>query len=337
MALKMSSSIYPTMASLELRRVSFLSHPGTGAQGMLVVDDRTLGPPVIALRVGLHGDERHALQEAGRLARAMTLRASLAGLDHGGAALLVQDRPTMDRARAFEWLGGELSDLARSWVIGDRGATRLDMRALEQGGARVDMEPDLRRESMARGVVRGLQHLAQRRERRLEECCVAVQGAGPEGEAVAALLSAMGCELVIADPDARRAREVADRLGAQMVPAHGIWSASKELLAPCAAGGLIGPKTAPQIEAFGICGTATHQVVDLETAQALQDRGILHVPGVLSTAGSLPAHPSERAPALSDETLLSTIEDILDEAEATGRPPSQLVDERAWERIELSG
>ncbi len=51
------------------------------------------------------------------------------------------------------------------------------------------------------------------------------------------------------------------------------------MLAPSALGGVLGPKTIPQIRAPVICGPANNQLADeSRDSAALTDRGIVHVP-----------------------------------------------------------
>jgi glutamate dehydrogenase/leucine dehydrogenase len=179
--------------------------------------------------------------------------------------------------------------------------------------------------------------LAEHKDKTLGECSFAIQGAGPIAQRLAEALSAFGGDLVIADHDPSLSRRVADSLGARMVPAHGIWSSDVDILVPCAQVGLIGPKILPQIRAWGICGASTAPIADLESAEALHQRDVIAIPGMVSCLGGLAQGLDMGGPGLSLDELAIFVEDLLDESQRTGRAPRVIAEERAWERIELAG
>lgn len=331
------SSLYLTLEALEAERVLLLSHAPAGLQAVLVLDERTLGPPLIELRVASFTDASASIADASKSARAMSLKCSLAGLDAGGAALVVQDLPGLDRTRAMGWLSRELQTFPGAWTVAGMGASARDMRLLAQGGAAVDPAQSPREAALTQGVLRCLSTLAEYKDKDLGECSFAIQGAGPLAQRIAEALSALGGDLVIADHDPGLARRVADSLGARMVPAHGIWSSDVDILVPCAQVGLIGPKIVPQIRAWGVCGASTSPLADLESAEALHKRGIIAIPGMVSCLGGLAQGLDMGGPGLSLDELAMMVEDLLDESQVTGRAPRIIAEERAWERIELAG
>ena len=314
-----------------------LSHAPAGLQAVLVLDDRTLGPPLIELRVASFTDASASISDASKSARAMSLKCSLAGLDAGGAALVVQDLAGLDRNRAMSWLGRELQTLAGAWTVAGMGASARDMDLLALGGASVDPDPSPREAALTQGVLRCLSILAAHRDKALGDCSFAIQGAGPIAQRLAEALSAVGGDIVIADHDPALSRRVADSLDARMVPAHGIWSCDVDILVPCAQVGLIGPKILPQIRAWGVCGASTAPLADLESAEALHQRGILAVPGMVSCLGGLGQGVELGGPGVSLDGLAILVEDLLDESQRTGRAPRSIAEELAWERIELAG
>ncbi|MFT5585560.1 MAG: leucine dehydrogenase [Cognaticolwellia sp.] len=331
------SSLYRTLEALEAERVLLLSHAPAGLQAVLVLDDRTLGPPLIELRVASFTDASASIADASKSARAMSLKCSLAGLDAGGAALVVQELPGLDRTRAMGWLSRELQTFGGAWTVAGMGASARDMRLLAQGGASVDPAQAPREAALTQGVLRCLTTLAEHRGKTLEECSFAIQGAGPIAQRLAEVLSAVGGDLIIADHDPALSRQLADSLGARMVPAHGIWSSEVDILVPCAQVGLIGPKILPQIRAWGVCGASTAPLADLESAEALHQMGILAIPGMVSCLGGLAQGLDLGGPGLSLDELAMLVEDLLDESQRTGRAPRIIAEERAWERIELAG
>ena len=86
-------------------RVLLFSDAASGLRAVLAIDDLTLGPAAGGIRTRPYPDALAAADDAMRLARAMTLKCSIAGLDAGGAKMVVLDRPELDRAAAFRCLG----------------------------------------------------------------------------------------------------------------------------------------------------------------------------------------------------------------------------------------
>lgn len=75
-------------------RIVHVSDPSQGLKGVLVIDNVARGPAIGGLRMA----PDVSLEECARLARAMTLKNSAAGLAHGGAKSVLWGDPRMARA-----------------------------------------------------------------------------------------------------------------------------------------------------------------------------------------------------------------------------------------------
>ena len=67
--------------------------PPSGLFAVLVIDDLTLGPGAGGVRTRCYPNLAAAMREASALAQAMTRKCALAGLDAGGAKVVVIDHP----------------------------------------------------------------------------------------------------------------------------------------------------------------------------------------------------------------------------------------------------
>ena len=325
--------LFRLMEEHECGRVMAFAQPRAGLRAWLVLDDTSLGPAVGGTRTWHYPSGRHALLDAMRLSRAMTLKCSLAGLDAGGGKLVVMDSPDLDRELAFSILGEELAKFDFR-TAGDMGTQRTDLQQMAASGATVELDGQALSLATAQSVMACSRACAERMGMELGQLHVAVQGAGNIGAAVARSFAAAGCRVTIADTDPHRARRIADEVEGSLVPAHELFTTACDLVAPCADGGAITAKAAADLKARAICGAANNELADDGAAEVIARRGLLHVPSLISSAGAVIRGIS------GDDTLIwalaETAASVLEEAAATGRPALEITEERAWERIELT-
>jgi len=324
--------LFELMQEHECSRVWAFNHAQAGLRAWLVIDDSSLGPAVGGTRTWRYPSGRHGVIDAMRLARAMTLKCSLAGLDAGGGKLVVLDSPSLDRELGFTLLGRELATLPFH-TAGDLGTLGTDLQQMGRAGASVYTHAEELSLATAQGIMACVGACAERLGRGLGELRVAVQGVGKVGSAVARAFASAGCEVVLADTDPHRARRIADEIGAEMVPAHELLTTPCDLVSPCAEGGAITVKAAQDLRARAVCGAANNELAE-GAAEVLAGRGVLHVPSLIASAGAVIRGTG------GDEGLIwalgETAASVLDQAADEGRPALDVAKERAWERIELA-
>lgn len=169
---------------------------------------------------------------------------------------------------------------------------------------------------------------------------VAVQGLGQTGGDLCRQLHEAGASLVVADVNAAAVQDMVQRHGATPVDPDSIHAQDVDIFAPCAMGGGINDETLPQIKAKAICGLANNQLAEPRHGTALQQRGITYVPDYVVNAGGMMGAstvifdtPSRAASDLRIKGLYDTILQILNTAERTGRPSSEIADKMAADRI----
>src|SRR5688572_16570387 len=119
------------MRELEIDRVVLWRDAASGLEAILVIDDVTLGPAAGGVRTRAYRSAGEALAEVAALARAMTIKCALAGLDAGGGKCVVLDHPRLNRPRAFSRLGERIAELGGLFrTAGDLGTTRADLAAM---------------------------------------------------------------------------------------------------------------------------------------------------------------------------------------------------------------
>lgn len=332
-------------ARLDVDRVVRVTDAASGLDAVLVLDDRTLGPAAGGVRTRAYASGAAALADAGALARAMTIKCAVAGLDAGGGKCVVRDHPGLARAAAFARLGEAIEALGGAFrTAGDLGTTAADLAAIAARCRYVHADEADLAAAVARGLVGCVRACVADRDggggASLAGLRVAVQGAGAIGATVARALVAAGADVRIADVDGARARAVADATGAAVIAPDAVLAADVDVVAPCAVGGVLDEPAVDALRAWAVCGAANNVVASPAAAARLVARGVRHVPDVVASAGAVidgigatvMGLDAAARGALIDR-LGDTARRVLDEARARRAPADEIVAELAWARI----
>ena len=297
-------------------------------------------------------DPDAAVDDARRLAAAMTMKAAAAGLDLGGGkgvlAAPAGPSPTGELRRAMLLDFGDLVDsLDGSYVTAeDVGTGAADMDVIAERtdhvvgldaarGGSGDPSP-----VTALGVVSAIRACVAHRfgTDRLAGRTACVVGLGHVGGHVAELLAAEGVDLAVTDVNPLR-RESA--------PADSEWVAPEQAMArrcdvlvPCALGGVIGAAEAATLRTQIVCGAANNVLTSAAVATDLAARGILYAPdfivnagGLISVYGELRDLDHDRALELA-RGIEGTMERILAIADLRSITPLEAADDLAWARLD---
>ncbi len=283
-------NILARLAEHDHEQVIALQNRATGLRGFLAIHDTTLGPALGGTRIWRYASEADALDDALRLSRAMTYKASLAELPCGGGKVVLMDHDALNRPAAFEALGLVVENLGGRFFTGvDVGTTADDLAAMARTTAYVACEssPELGdiNEHTARGVWHGMRACLEAAG--VSKPRVAIQGVGGVGMWLARILHGEKTELLVADLNGERAQAAADECGAKVISPDEILSADCDVFAPCALGGVINRETIPKLRARIVCGSANNVLAAAEDGDELARRGILYAPDYLVNAGGL--------------------------------------------------
>lgn len=318
-----------------------INEPDATLTAIIVIDSLVLGPALGGIRAMAYVDAHAAELDACRLARAMTLKCAIAGLNAGGAKTVVMVRPGMDRAAAFRALGARIEQLNGYYhAAGDLGTSDADLAEVASATRYVATEAGELSEAAGLGVQRCIEACAEHAGR--GSICglrVVVQGCGDMGSAVAHALSRAGAEVLIADVRRERAEPLADALSARVIDAEDVWSAEVDVVAPCATGGVIDERVAGETKAWAICGAANNQLAHPDAERILRARGVFWVPDFLASAGAVIRGGANRGLCPGDwrraiDSLGVTARGLLEQSQGEGKLMSELAAERAMRRIE---
>lgn len=341
------------LADDDHEQVVIRQDPETGLRFIVAVHSTVLGPALGGMRLKRYpGGLREALEDVMGLARTMTLKASAAGLDLGGGkAVMIDDGRAEMREARLEGAARVIDGLEGAYITAeDIGTTTADMdhlsrftrfavgRSLENGGGG-DPSP-VTAETVFQATQRGLCVATGSDE--LDGRQVGVIGLGKVGYVLAARLADAGANVIACDLEAERCERFRAEHGGQIVQsAEAILATRLDVLAPCAAGGLIDDALARSIDCRVVAGAANNPLTDRAVARTLTEREILHVPDFLANCGGL-IHVATEWCGNRDAELdliagaMERLDLALETADAEGSTPVEVAERQALERVEAA-
>jgi leucine dehydrogenase len=325
----------------------------TGTWMFICIHSTRRGPAGGGTRMNTYATPAEALEDAMRLAGAMTLK--MAGVDvpfGGGKAVLAIPGPLADGDRRdlllrygelVNSLGGTYrtgpdvnTTVADMDVIGER-TPYVFCRSVERGGSG-DPGP-----YTARGVFHGIRASMRHAfgSDELTGRSILVQGVGDVGERLAEQLSSAGARVLVSDIDAGKARVLADRIGAGIVPPEHAITTECDVYAPCALGGTLNADSIPLLRCRVVAGCANNQLAEPDDAERLRGAGILYAPDFVINAGGVlyawgteglgwtPAEVEARHAGLGE-----ALAEIYERAEAESTTTAEAAERIARARIE---
>jgi leucine dehydrogenase len=116
-AQEVPTGVFEQLAKHEYGEVHFRLDEATGLRAIIAIHDSRLGPALGGSRFIAYATEQAALIDALRLARAMTFKAALARLRHGGGkAVLVRPEGEFDRAALLSSFARFVNDLGGRYI-----------------------------------------------------------------------------------------------------------------------------------------------------------------------------------------------------------------------------
>jgi len=341
-----ASALFALLEEHAHEQVSLVYEPSSGYRGIIAIHDTTLGPALGGTRFWRYQSDREALIDCLRLARGMTYKAAVAGLNLGGGkSVIIGDNKTTRREPIFRAHGRHVQALAGRYITAeDVGTSTADMEYIRAEtqyvtgliGKSGDPSP-----VTAYGVYRGIKACARHRygSDDLTGRTIAVQGCGHVGYFLAQLLAAEGATLVAADIDAAKVRRVVEEFGARAVKPEEIYGVAADIFAPCALGGVINDETLPQLRVEIVAGGANNQLAEERHGDLLEKKGITYAPdyvinggGLINVNAELNGWTAERARSKAGE-IYDTILRVFEIAREEGIPSYRAADRLAEQRI----
>jgi valine dehydrogenase (NAD+) len=322
-----------------------------GLKAVIAIHSTALGPALGGTRFHAYASDEEAVEDALNLARGMSYKNALAGLDHGGGkAVIIGDPDTLKSEELLLAYGRFVASLGGRYVTAcDVGTYVTDMdvvarenpwttgRSPENGGAGDSSV------LTAFGVFQGMRAAARTQwgEPSLRGRRVGVAGVGKVGHHLVEHLLTDGAEVVITDVRADAVGRITARHPevTAVSDADALVRTPLDVYAPCALGGALDDATVAALTATVVCGAANNQLAHPGVEKDLADRGILYAPdyvvnagGVIQVADELHGFDFDRAKAKATKIYDTTLA-IFDRAATDGVPPAVAADRLAEQRI----
>ncbi len=340
--------IFEYMEKYDFEQLVFNYDETSGLKALICIHDTTLGPALGGTRMWVYEKEEEAIEDALRLARGMTYKAAVAGLNLGGGKGVVIGDPKKEKSeelwRAF---GRFVQSLNGRYITAeDVGTSPQDMNFVSMETSSVvglmgtsgDPSP-----FTANGVWHGMQACAEKvyGSRSLKGKKISVQGVGSVGYyLIKHLVEDEGAEVIVADIDQDRIKLVKEEFGVKAVDPEDIYSADVDIFAPCALGAVINDETLPQLKCKIVAGGANNILAEERHGVEIEKKGILYAPdyvinagGLINVADELKGYNKERA-LQSVAGIYESVKMVLDIADRDNIPTYRAADRLAEERIE---
>lgn len=323
--------------------------PNTGLHAIIAIHNTKLGPAIGGCRLYAYDYPELALKDALRLSYAMTFKAAVCGLNHGGAkAVIIKPPHLTDRKTLFHAFGDLIQSLNGRYIAAvDVGTTIEDMTTIfdrtafvcgARGPGRIDDDPS---PFTARGVFHSIRAALKFRDNRddFDGLHVAIQGVGHAGYHLAKNLKEAGARVTVTDKNPAALKHAVETLKVETVALEQIETISCDIFSPCAMGGTVSVDMIHRCKAKMIAGVANNQLTHRSNVQLMQDRGILYLPDFLINAGGLlyaAAIYTHQDVTIADkhvEKIYDTMLHVLTRAAETKKTTVAVAEEIAIERL----
>ena len=298
--------VFDRIGGDEYEQVVYCHDRATRLRAIVAIHSTRLGPALGGTRFYPYVTEEAALTDVLRLARGMTYKAAVAGLDLGGGKAVILGDPATDKSEALMRAYARFVDsLGGRYVTAeDVGTTQADMdlirretsfvtgMSLELGGSG---DPSA---ATAYGVYWAMKAVAGHLwgDTSLEGRRVVVAGVGKVGGNLVRHLIEERARVSVADVDAAAVARVVATFGVEAVAAETAHRAECDIYSPCALGGVLDTRTIPELRCAAVVGAANNQLAEPSCAKLLDDAGVLYATDYVVNAGGVINIAEEMAP-----------------------------------------
>jgi leucine dehydrogenase len=341
---------FKAMSTFSHEQLVLCHEPSCGYFGIIAIHDTTLGPALGGTRFWNYASTDDAITDALRLARGMSYKSAVAGLNLGGGkSVIVGDNKRTDREAVFRAHGRFVESLKGRYITAeDVGTSPADMEYVRM---ETDSVAGLHGRSgdpspvTAYGVYCGMKASAEVRwgSDSLAGKKVLVQGCGHVAFSLCEHLHAEGATLVVTDIDKEKMAQVVKATGAETVAPDKIYDIPADIYSPNALGATVNDDTLKRLKVEIIAGGANNQLAEERHGVELEERGMLYAPdyvinggGVINVYGELMGWDHDRAKRKAAQ-IYDTLLSIYATASAQKIPSYRAADHVAEARIRAVG
>lgn len=297
-ALDTQFDLFSDLENKDHEQILFCQDKATGLKALIAIHNTVLGPGLGGTRMWTYAKEEDAVRDVLRLSRGMTYKASISGLNLGGAkAVIIGDPKTQKSEALMRKFGRYVQNLSGKYITAeDVGTTTKDMEYVAMETDHVVGLPEIRGGGgdpspvTAYGVYMGMKAAAKKAygNDSLEGKTIAIQGVGKVGLHLVEYVHNEGAKIYVTDIFDTGVKIAVEKFGAISVPSEDIYGLDVDIFAPCALGAILNTENINKLKCNIIAGAANNQLEnEREHGDLCQDKGILYAPDFLINAGGL--------------------------------------------------
>jgi len=337
--------LFEKLENYGCEKVTFFYDKGAGLKSIIAIHDTTLGPAWGGTRLWSYHNEEEALIDVLRLAKGMTRKASISGLDAGGGKAVIIAKPEQKTEALLRAHGRSVETFKGGFITGEDVGIGIEdakiMHKETEHVAGISKEIGDPSPFTAHGVVCGIRACVKDvyGNPNLSGLRVAIQGVGHVGYNLAKELHKEGSELIIADIREELIKRASQEFGARMVTLEEIYSVDCDIFAPCALGAIINDETISKLTCKIVAGSANNQLEENRHGRILHEKGIRYAPDYVINAGGLIAiymeskHNTAEEGMKKVEEIEDKIEKIIALSKEHNEPTYEIANRLADERI----
>lgn len=346
--------LFNELSQKQHEQIIFCSRPEAGLKAIIAIHDTTLGPALGGVRMWNYSSENEAIKDVLRLARGMTYKSAISGLNLGGGkGVIIGDSRTDKSEAMFRAFGRFVDGLAGRYITAeDVGMSEKDMEWIfsetkyvtgipKSLGGSGDPSP-----VTAYGVYMGMKASVKKvyGTDSLEGKRIGIQGAGSVATHLARYLKKENARLFITDIFEDKANKLARETGGTAIDPDKIYSLDLDIFSPCALGGVVNDDTINHLSC-GIIAGGANNILDneLNHGEMLRERNILYAPdyvinagGIINVSSELEGYNEQRAMEKTARIYDTTLK-IFDYADKHDITPNKASNILAEQRIQSVG
>ena len=328
----------------------------TGLDAYIAIHNTNLGPALGGCRFLSYKSEEDQLNDTLRLAKGMTYKNALAGLELGGGKATINAWSATKTPNLWQAFAGLVNNLYGKYrTSGDFGTTMDDLQEIKKHTDFV-CGHDAKEDSgvaTAYALFKSIQALSKflYGTRSLKGRTIAVQGLGKVGKRLIEFCSKEEVKFIVTDTDRNRLKRQPEDptyhpyINIEYVEPNDIYEVECDIFSPCAVGGILNDETIPKLQCKGIAGGANNQLKSDVHAESLKERNIYYVPDYLANCGGVIIVDKENGNNLVDlsykvpivrerlNKVYDTVIEVLKESKKTNQTTIQICNEIAEKRL----
>jgi len=302
----------------EYEQLIFINEESIDLKAIICIHNTNLGPALGGCRLFNYSSEEEAIIDATRLAKGMTYKSAISGLNWGGGkAVIIGDTNTIKREYIFRAFGKYVEGLNGRYITAeDVNTTPADMGYVNESTKYVvGLSGKSGNPSWftAKGTYYGIKAAVKEQFKtdNLKGLRIALQGLGSVAMHLAEMLHKEGAILIVTDLDKSKCIEAEKKFGATVVDPSSIIGVDCDVFSPGAMGAVINDKTIDILKAKVVAGCANNQLLEDKHANMLMQKGVSYAPDYVVNAGGL-INVTTEFHNMSEEEALNKISNIYD-------------------------